>query len=498
MYYYFGGFIMAEFDDWYAETTILKGDECSKKLAAATAPTLRNNDNIMFVKSGMNHVAVIKPREDYVYFVTSVAGPADEKDMKTYVKKLIQKGLELSKVAGLTPIGFADVIDASRADPALAELIGAVLAEEATTNRLAVLNGEYADLGARVTVDANMNLTMISCAKKGINAAAAIGMLNSPFFNPKKDELIYVNSDGVGTKHEFYERLARLTGNYHALLGAVHDSLAMKLDDLVKINARVVAVSDTVEHNGFIHVNEANMFREYIGKEIGSKFGNIDLVFHDVGNNVASFEPSSIAYNMSGSSVSLINEQNLLNLPVPRAGNYLLAIVGQEDSPRSNGISLLRKIFENVYGSNWHKNPECKKLLEFASTPSDIFYPLFKELLDTNTANAVFHLSGGAYNGKLARPLAKEGLHVTLDNLWPVSDLIKDLIDKSGMPPSSFYNKWVMRNPGFVATDKPLEAMRIINDFGYAVKIAGHLEKSDKQGVSMTAYNGEKLYFDGR
>lgn len=510
---------MTDFNDWYNENTILKGDECSRILAQKTAPTLQNHPDVVFVKSGMNHIAVISPRKNHNYFAFSYGGPSDETDMKTYVDLLVQKGIIIAKDMGLIPIGFADVIDASRSDPALAAMIGDVLAEESMTYKkrfghsLAILNGEYADLGERVNADANMNLTMICCSKEkflGVPITASRDTIFNPrdnikgmIFNPDGN-FIYLNSDGVGTKHILYE-LAGLD------VLAVKDSAAMKLDDLVKINATAIMLSDVLEHNGFFNKLQEIQFSSYASQifstNVSSRYGCGLINVHNVGDRLRPYKDGMVACNLSGSAVSLISEKNLNNLPVPREGDYLLSIrnakipnndVLEQDGPRSNGISLLRRIPRDKFGEEWYKTDEGKEILNFATTPSDIFYPVFRDLLNKGLASSVFHLSGGAYNGKLARPLAKERIHVTLENLWPVSDIVKRLIEISGMPPASFYNKWVMSNPGFISTGSPAEARQRLDKLGYSSTVVGRLEKSDNPGVSMAAYDGTPLYFDGK
>jgi len=510
------------FNDWYKETTLKKGNECSRILAQLTAPSLENHPDVKFVKSGMNHIAVLMPRKDHVYYAFSVAGDPLEKDMQMYVKKLIERGVNSSLALGLTPLGFADVIDTSRSDPELARLIGNVMAEECHkyekkfNHGFGVFNGEYADLGDRVTVDANMNITMICCvedkdwSKFDKNRLFKhLGSNNIIGFIPGDDNLIYTNSDGVGTKHILYDILdllrSDMSRNYSGDL-AVYDNHGMQLDDLVKLNARAIITSNTLEHNGMLTYEQGLAFQSRAAS-IMSEFNGIGMInIHDVGDRLRPYKPGMSACNLSGSAVSLISKKNLDHLPTPVEGNYLVALrkaasnvkeLPSRDGPRSNGISLLRRIPKDAFGEDWYLTPEGREILEFATTPSDIFYPLFKEVLDEGVATSVFHLSGGAYNEKLARPLTKEGLHVKLDNLWPVSDIVRKVIEISGMPPSSFYNKWVMSNPGFISTDYPATVSDVARKHGYVMRVVGRLEKSDKPGVSLKAYTGEDIYFDG-
>jgi phosphoribosylaminoimidazole (AIR) synthetase len=516
---------MAEFDDWYNEKTILKGDECSKILAEITSPSLKEHPEARFVKSGMNHVAVLVPRENHSYFAFTIGGPAEEKDTKMYVKKLLKNGVDIALDAGLEPLGFTDVIDANRSEPDLARMIGNILAEESHTysrklgHGFGCFNGEYADLSTMIKFDANMNITIIGRRKEnelGMRSADKKIVLRDGLeafkFIPG-DKFIYMNSDGEGSK----SILEVLAGKE---VYSVINSDAMKADDLVKINAEVILLSDLVEHNGLMNAKLRNQFKSMaetiFAIKVRSDRGKGIVTIHDVGDRLNSYSEGMLAFNVSGSAVSLISEKNLANMPVPKEGDYLLSIRKllansselSDDGWRSNGISPLRKIPLDAFGKEWYKTAQGREILRYATTPSDIFYPAFKYLLDNKLASSVFHLSGGAYNGKLARPLMKEGLHAKLyhvdssdveyESLWSVSDIVKKVIDLSGLESSSFYNKWVMSNPGFVATDAPAPAALALRKFGYAARVVARLEKSDKPGVTLIAYDGTPLYFDGK
>ena len=521
-----------DFRDFYKETTLKQGNECSKILAEFTTPTLENHPDIRFVQSGMNHIAVIAPRKDNIYYGFSVAGDPKETDMQMYVKKLIESGVNTALNYGLTPIGFADVIDASRADVDLARLIGNVMAEESYRykkqlgHKLAVLNGEYAHLKGVVTSDANMNLAMVCRVTdpiKVIQKQEFHSIIPDQLvgFNPRGD-FIYANSDGVGTKHLLYS-LAELLGEFgYQEHMAVIDGIEMQRADLVKINANAKMTINTLEHNGSLSVEKAQRFKK-LAKQIMAQDGGISIInYHDVGNNLRGYDDDMSATNFSGSSLSTISERNLSHLPKPVPGNYVMSFRAASasnpdelgpDGWRSNGISSLREIPFNKLGKDWYKTPEGKEILKYAITPSDNFYTIFKRLFDEDVISAGVHLSGGSYNEKLARYLAKENLFLSLTAdqsdkypLWPVSDIVKKVIDMSGMPPSSFYNKWVMSNPGFVFTDYPEAVTDIAKKYGYLTRKVGivkaAIEAKDgrpaiRPGVSIRTYTGEDIFFDG-
>ncbi|MBS3050702.1 MAG: hypothetical protein J4400_00950, partial [Candidatus Aenigmarchaeota archaeon] len=225
-------------------------------------------------------------------------------------------------------------------------------------------------------------------------------------FDPEGDD-VYVNSDGQGTKAEFHERRRE-----HWL--ALQDSLVMKADDTAKIGARIRAMFDVVERSGRV---DEEMFERY-ADELSRKYGFAYVAEqHDVGSRLRGWAPGETAINVGGSAVSTIDGKRLASLPAPRAGNYLVAARGRP-TPRSNGITDQRAAMISMLGERWHETPEGKYFLEFLSEPSTCFYPAFMELLGSGVATAVFHNSGGAFDGKLAKPLAKHGLYALIEGLF--------------------------------------------------------------------------------
>ena len=308
-------------------------------------------------------------------------------------------------------------------------------------------------------------------------------------FNPniKKGSLLYMNSDGVGTKTELYERAQKFEP-------AVEDWIAMDADDAAKINAVIQVLSGVIETRGNIPVDKIIKHAKAVAKRCG--FEAI-LQPEDLGNRLNTYNPNvDFAFSISGSAVSVVSESGLKNPPKPKEGDYVIAIKAK--GPRSNGITDKRKAMVKLYDINWHEKPEGKEYLDFLASPSTIFYPLFKELLDNKLATCVYHMSGGAYNGKLARPLAKENLFVSLDNLFEPDPRELSLAEQVGSIETA-YAKWPMGNEGFITTTKPIQTMDIIKEkYGLECRVVGSVEKAveGKTGVEIKI-NGKTIYFSG-
>lgn len=479
--------------DEYLKEVVNKGDEGSALLAKICSRTLRNSQFVDVVREGMNGLAVLRLPRDRLAVVYSLGGNPDIEDMKLYAESLVDRLVAGSENIGATPVGFANVIDAREINLGLVETLGNSLARRAEHFKLAILNGELAGLGDRVTIPANMSGTMISTIPRGSREPGVFTSngITYAVFDPE-GKPVEINSDGTGTKPEFAERSGRL----HLPLP---DSLAMKIDDAMKFGAEVRVVSDVAETNGF---NPMEILKaEALG--LGNTLGFYYTIQHEnVGRRIRSYKDGVNALNLSGSAVGIIDESVLSNLPRPSAGEYLISIRGRPN-PRSNGITDKRKIMIEMLGLEWHKTKEGKIFLEFLEEPSTIFYGLFRELWEKNLATSFYHMSGGSFDGKLAKPLAKHGLFAKIENLFPADWREYTIAGKRFTPAEAAYAKWPMGNEGAVTTFSPEQTLDFIRYYGLECRIVGQLEtaKNGRTGVELAGIKssyGRNVYYSGK
>ncbi|MBI5880537.1 hypothetical protein HZB90_00230 [archaeon] len=405
---------MGEVDKYIAEV-VGKGDEGSALLAKLVAHTLKNCSLVDVVREGMNGIAVLRVPEGHKVMVHSAGGNHEESEPALHAASLVDMLVAQAKVVGAKPVAFANVIDASTSDRVVIYEIGAALKARADRYGLAIMNGEFAILGERVNCSANISGTMISLVdessavfKESCFTQHGDVAFQASLFDPK-GMAVYMNSDGVGTKMEFYERKGDVSF-------AGIDFAAMNLDDAVKLGAVAKVISGVVEMNGCdiapqITISKMEkmlcnrLLRSHVTGDLRSEF---------VGDRLRSYEEGVPAFNVSGSTVSVIDEEYLKHPLVPSAGEYLVAIADMPN-PRSNGITSKRELMNKVLGIRWHKTKIGRAFLDYLATPSTLLYPVFRELADNRLATSFYHMSGGAYKGKLARPLAKHGLFADID-----------------------------------------------------------------------------------
>jgi len=478
--------------DRYVEEVIQRGDEGSALLAAICAPTLTNCEYVNVLREGMNGLAVLRLPDGYNAAVFSAHGDSRATDPEEHAASMVRNISAFAREEGINVVGFADMIDANRVekDQGLVRKLGNAMATEANKHGYAIMNGELALLGDRVNCGANVSGTAVGLVRAGPGLYAVDDRWVC-VFDPEGDD-VYVNSDGQGTKAEFHERRRE-----HWL--ALQDSLVMKADDTAKIGARIRAMFDVVERSGRV---DEEMFERY-ADELSRKYGFAYVAEqHDVGSRLRGWAPGETAINVGGSAVSTIDGKRLASLPAPRAGNYLVAARGRP-TPRSNGITDQRAAMISMLGERWHETPEGKYFLEFLSEPSTCFYPAFMELLGSGVATAVFHNSGGAFDGKLAKPLAKHGLYALIEGLFEPDSRALRIAEFMGTPPEKCYAKWPMGTEAFVTTNEPQKAIRVFAKYGLEAKVAGMVEHAyaGRTGVELAdvrASSGGNVYFPGK
>ena len=491
----------ANVDD-YIKNVIALGDEGSDFLNKRLAPTLKNSRLVDVLNPGMGGQRVLRVPEGRLVVVHSAAGEHHD-DLKSHAASLIDRLVVSAWAIHATPIALADVVDASTGARSDLECIAEGLVEKANYHGVAVLNGELAILGSDIIAkQANVSGTMISFVSK--NVKLPIDSVPGTFSNngiryavfDAGHKAVSINSDGVGTKVKWYEMI----GEYQQ---ALYDSVAMKVDDSAKSGAKVMVIADVVEttEEVVLPVMEAKAL------DIGNKLNaSYILQFVNAGNRLKSYNGRALGFNVSGSAVCVIDEERLCNPLKPSIGDYVVAIRGKPN-PRSNGITSKRKIINEMGSawcqksgaSEWHQTSEGKQFLEFLAQPSTVLYPVFMDLIGKGFASSVYHISGGAYNGKFARPLAKHGLFAQLKDIFSPDWREMAMVKFANVPLEKAYAQWPMGNDGFVTTSNPVEAMQVIQKHGLEAKVVGRVE-SGRTGVELVgikASDGKNVYFSG-
>lgn len=474
--------------DHYIENVIKQGDQGSKFLAASSAQTLKNNDLVDVLEDGMNGLAVLRIPEGNVVDAITIGGDPKIDNIGDYAASAVERAAKMLEASKMKPIAFADVIDSSTGDITHLKVIQGALVEAANKYKIPIINGENAILGNRVNGIANITVTMLGMGDQDNVLREHRSDPPRALFDPH-GKPVYVCCDGIGTKGEIYERKGV------PQIG-LQDAIAMKADDAVKIGAHIEAICENIEYTGDINHSAFLSVAHRIRNEAG--IGYVNLTFEEMGGRIASYKPGVTATNISGSAIATIDEARLADPLRPREGDTLIAIRGQSN-PRSNGISARRALMVQRFGPEWHTTEAGEIFMDFLASPSTIFYSLFSKLVEQGLATSVFHLSGGAYDGKLARPLAKHGLYAEMTHLFPPDWRDLAMVGFGCTSAYDAYRTWPMGNEAFISTQFPDMALDWIDSYKLQGRIVGTLRKDEQRtGIGFQAANGKLLYFSGK
>src|SRR3989344_7323478 len=193
----------------YLAAVVDRGDEGSRLLHKICAPTLGNNSSdIRIFTTGIGGIAALRPPAAHDIVVYSCGGDPRITDLSEYVAFLVNRLCTQARTIGATPMMMANVIDSQTGDLNVLRTIAQVMVARANENFVSIVNGENAILGTRISGSANVSGTMVSIIPKGVHDRGVFEGKTGHYvvFDPG-DDLVFVNSDGVGTKLEFYERL---------------------------------------------------------------------------------------------------------------------------------------------------------------------------------------------------------------------------------------------------------------------------------------------------
>lgn len=496
----------------YIKNVIDLGDEGSDFLNKRCAPTLKNSEFVDVLDSSIGGQRVLRIPDEYFVVVHSAAGDPENADLKEHSASLVDRLVEQARAIGATPVAMANVIDAGTGVRSDLEFIVDGMTERANHHKIAIMTGELAILGEDIiTKKANVSGTMISIIPKAkpaelvharsvydIAIPGIFSMYSTKYalFDPA-GKAVSINSDGVGTKVKWYEMILQ----YHRAVG---DSTAMKVDDSAKSGAKVMVISDVVEYTKCIDASSMVHAASIIGNELGALYA---LQFEQVGDRLRSYNGQSPGFNVSGSAVCLVDEERLRNPLKPSPEEYVVAIRGKPN-PRSNGITSKRKIISDMgkewckkYNTaEWQDTPEGKEFMDYLAQSSTILYPVFTGLIKSGLATSVYHMSGGAYNGKFARPLAKHNLFTRINNIFSPDWREMTMVKSANVPLEKAYAQWPMGNDGFITTSNPDEAITVIQQHSLESRVVGQVKSAvdGKTGVEIITPYGQTVYFSGR
>ncbi len=366
---------------------------------------------------------------------------------------------------------------------------------------------DYSEAGVDVDIEAQASKILYNAAKETFNnRKGKLGEVIVPFDDfagirainigaLPRDTFMCMGFDTVGTKVEISQRM-----NNHKTIA--FDLFAMVCDDALIRGGEPVLIGSNLDVNS-LGSDESNIWvikelaEGYMAaaKESGVAVINGELC--QIGQAVGGF--NEFAYNWGAALVWFARKDKMLTGSEIRPGDSIVAF--QEKGFRTNGITLVRKIFGKTLGSDWHMTEfDGDKLGNHVLMPSRIYSRAMVDIhggIDSGSCevHGVAHITGGGIVHKLGRVLKPSGLGAKLDNLFEPCSAMRYCQKLGNVSDGEAYKTWNMGQGLLVITPEPEKVIREAKRFAIAAQIAGQV--TQEKGIELISRGVEarKLRF---
>ena len=226
------------------------------------------------------------------------------------------------------------------------------------------------------------------------------GMMRLPagYENP----VLVSGADGVGTKLN----IASIARDYTTI---GEDLVAMCVNDVICSGAKPLYFLDYVSTKK-IDDNVADIM---VGILKGCEIADMQLLGGETAEH-----PRQTGYDLAGFCTGIVEENEIIDGRIIKAGDKIIGI--ESSGFHSNGYSLINDML-------WRHKIFYKDMPELL-TPTTIYAPVVKELLETQPILGMAHITGGGIPENLPRCLPK-GVRAQVDyNSWPLPDIFQKVM----------------------------------------------------------------------
>lgn len=346
----------------------------------------------------------------------------------------------------------------------------------------------YALSGVDVDVEAEASRIMYEASKRTFeNRKGLIGEIITPFDdfaglkmiaveNLPKGSYVSMGFDGAGTKVEIAQRVGK-----HDTIA--FDLFAMVCDDALIRGGEAVLVGSNLDLKT-LGTDERFLpiMRELAeGYVAAAKAANVAIINGEIaqmGSLMAGH--GDFPYHWGAACVWFARKEKLLTGKEIKAGDKVVML--REKGFRANGWSLVRKIFKEAHGEEWHNVAhEGSTLGLLALTPAVIYSRCVVGIhggFDTDgiaEVHGVAHITGGGVPEKMGRVLRPSGLGVRLDNLFEPPEITRYCQEIGNISDRDAYRAWNMGQGMAVITPEPDKVVAHAKQYGIDAQVAGEI-----------------------
>lgn len=371
----------------------------------------------------------------------------------------------------------------------------------------------YAKAGVDVDVEAEASRIMYEASKATHkNREGKFGAITTPFDDfaglrmvsaeqLPEGSFFSVGFDTVGTKVTLAER----TGIHDTI---AYDLFAMVCDDAVLRGGEPVLVGSTLDIRSFGSDDRylpvlRDLARGYVSAAADAGVAVINGEIAQMGELIGGY--GDFPYHWGAACVWFAKREKMFTGREIQAGDSVVML--REHGFRANGWSLVRKVFREAYGDEWHEADfEESKIGVEALKPSIIYSKCVVALhggFETEgscTIHGVAHLTGGGIPEKMNRVLRPSGLGAELTDLFELPPIMAHCQKLGSISDKDAYGTWNMGQGMALITPEPAKVIEEARAYGIEAKVAGKITK--EPGIRLTSRGvqspGEKLSFSPR
>ncbi len=248
--------------------------------------------------------------------------------------------------------------------------------------------------------------------------APTIGGFSGAFKVPSGYEkpVLISGTDGVGTKIN----LCQIYDDWSTI---GQDLVAMCVNDVITCGAKPLYFLDYIS-TGKLDQDILDQIMQGILK--GCDTSEIDLIGGETAEHPKAGPPhgSSWDIDLAGFCTGIVEENEIVDGTIIRPGDKVIGI--ESSGLHSNGYSLINEML-------WRQKIYYRDMPELL-TPTTIYAPLIKELMEEYPILGMAHITGGGIPENLPRCLP-EGMTVDVDyNAWPLPKIFQKIMLAGEIP----------------------------------------------------------------
>jgi phosphoribosylformylglycinamidine cyclo-ligase len=286
--------------------------------------------------------------------------------------------------------------------------------------------------------------------------------------------------ESLGTKSTIAEEVLQKTGKSF-FEEIAQDTVAMIVNDLIVVGAKPLVV------NAYFGLGNSDWLLENSkGEDLIKGFAAACDLSGAVWGGGETPSLSGIvnenSIDLAGSAVGIINPKDRLTLGDKIKSDDAIIFI-ESNGMHANGISLVRKIAEELPQRYETKLPSGQTLVESVLRPTHIYAKAIQSLFDQGIN--IHYLSNITGHGFRKIMRAKENFTYNIEDLPEVDELFKFIQEESGMSDEDMYGTFNM-GVGFaimLPKDQAQKAVEIIKENGFKSWVGGKVETGEKQVI---------------